>query len=71
MVEVWMSCSGSTVWEDEISDISLTSGATGEGITTTRLSTFQIDWVEDYVSSSYWTTSSERIEDEKFEERTL
>ena len=58
---------GSVVWEYEISDISYTSGATGEGVTTRRLSTFRIDWVEDSTSSSSWTSSSERIEFETFE----
>ena len=47
-----MSSSVSTIWGDEISEISQISGATREGVTTRRLSTIRIDWVEDYASSS-------------------
>ena len=56
-----MSSFGSAMWGDEISEISYTSGAAGEGVTPRRLSSLQIDYEEDYASSSSWKTSSERV----------
>ena len=50
-----MSYSGSSMWGDEISEISYTYGATGEGVTPRRLSSIQIDYMEDSASSSSWT----------------
>ena len=61
-----MYSSGSAMWGVEISDISYTSGVAGEGVTPRRLSSIRIDCEEDYASSSYWTTSSERVEVETF-----
>ena len=46
-----MSSSILAIWGYEISDISQTSGASGEGVTPRRLSSIQIDCVEDYASS--------------------
>ena len=55
------------IWGYEISDISWNSGASGEGVTTWRLSLIRIDYVEDFASSSSWKTSSKRVEAENFE----
>ena len=52
--------SRSSMWGGEISDISYTSGAAGEGCTSRRLSSIRIDYVEDSASFSSWTTSPER-----------
>ena len=57
-----MSYSGSTMWGDEISEISYTSGGVKEGVTPRRVSSIRIDYVEDSASSSSWTTLSEIIE---------
>ena len=58
--EIQMSSSVSTIWEDEISEISWTSRASGEGVTAWRLSSIRIDWVED-------STSSKRVEADTFD----
>ena len=61
-----MSSSGSSMWGDEISEISYTSGAVGEGVTPRILSSIRIDCEEDFASSSFWTTSLERVEVDTF-----
>ena len=55
------------MWGDDISDISYTFGAAGEGVIAGRLSWIRIDCEEDYASSSYWTTSLERVKADTFE----
>ena len=50
--EIRMSSSGSPISGNEISDISYTLGATGEGVTSRRLSSIRFDYRENYASSS-------------------
>ena len=47
----WMSSSRSSMWGDEILEISYTFGAAGEGFTPRRLSSIRIDCEETFASS--------------------
>ena len=66
-IYIWMYSSGSSMWWDDISEISYTYEAAGEGVTPRRLSSIRIDCEEDSASSSSWTTSSKRVEVDTFE----
>ena len=62
-----MSSSGSAMWGDEISYISYTFGAAGEGVTLRIFSSIRIECEEYCASYSYWTNSSEGVEADNFE----
>ena len=62
-----MSYFGSSMWGDEISEISYTPEAAREGVTPRRLSSIRIVCEKDFASSSSWTTSWERVEVDNFE----